>query len=84
MSLRPNGTYRCDRCGVDVGNGSATTCTVVVMLDEVDAGGVLVETPVTGHFCRTPREDFPNGCTGRVLTAANLADYTASKGADAP
>lgn len=79
MSLRPDGAYRCDRCGRDVGNGSVQQATVVVTVEHVDAGGISVPTPVTLHFCFTPRPEFPRGCTGRVLSDANLADYQHSK-----
>lgn len=75
MSLRSDGSYRCDRCGTDVGNGSAQESTVVVMVDLVDAGGLTVPTPVTLNFCLQPRPDFPRGCTGRVLSDSNLTDY---------
>lgn len=75
MSLRSDGRYRCDRCGADVGNGGIEECTTVVMLDVIESAGIMVPTPVTLQFCREPRTGYPNGCTGRVITDANLANY---------
>lgn len=78
MSLRADGHYRCDRCGVDVGNGDVQSCTVVITIELVDSGGITVPTPVTIHFCTRPRPGFPRGCTGRVLSDSNLADHRES------
>jgi hypothetical protein len=75
VSLRPDGTYRCDRCGADCGNGSSQVCTVVVTVVEVDSGGITIPTPITLHFCIQPRPEFPRGCTGRVLSDSNLTNY---------
>jgi hypothetical protein len=75
VSLRPDGSHRCDRCGRDVGNGSSQESTVVITIVEVDSGGITAPTPITLNFCREARPDFPRGCTGRVLSDANLADY---------
>ena len=68
MSLRPDGSYRCDRCGADVGNGAVTEAAIV---SDVEDGAVRVL-----HFCRQPRDSAPNGCAGRLLSASMLADYT--------
>lgn len=70
MSLRPDGTNRCDRCGVDVGTGGVDACAVISIYDEA-TGGVTVL-----HLCREPRDGYPRGCTGKVLGPGTLADYT--------
>lgn len=70
MSLRLDGTYRCDRCGVDVGNGGVHVAAVIVSV--LDDGGLT-----TLHLCRDRTDDDKKvrGCAGRVLTARALADY---------
>lgn len=73
MSLRSDGTNRCDKCGVDVGSGGVDTGAVVSVYD-ADAGTVLVL-----HLCREPRDGFPRGCTGKVLGPGTLADYTSTR-----
>lgn len=68
MSLRPDGTYRCDRCGGDVGNGAVTECAVVSDTPDGLTHRVL-------HFCRQPTRGAPHGCAGRLLSPSNLANY---------
>lgn len=70
MSLRPDGTYRCDSCGIDVGNGGVLMAAVVSDLDPDVPGTVRVL-----HLCRAPREGAPHGCAGNALSPAALADY---------
>lgn len=71
MSLRRDGTYRCDRCGVDVGNAAVTECAIVsTMTVTDDVPEVLVL-----HFCRVPNEGAPEGCTEHLLVPSNLTDY---------
>lgn len=80
MSLRPDGSYRCDRCDRDVGNGDVQTSATVLTVELVDAGGgITAPVPVRFDFCTEPRPEFPHGCTGRILTARNLTAYRASK-----
>lgn len=67
MSLRSDGSYRCDRCGADVGNGAVTEAAIV---SDVSDGSVRVL-----HFCRIPVKGAPHGCAGRLLSPSNLADY---------
>ena len=74
MSLRPDGAYRCDRCGTDVGNGDVQTAAKIITLDPERLGEPLVL-----NLCRTPREGAPHGCEGNVLGPATLADYTESR-----
>ena len=71
MSLRSDSTYRCDRCGADVGNASVQTCAFISDLDPADP-----LRPRTLHLCRAPRDGAPHGCVGNVLGPATLADYT--------
>lgn len=68
MSLRPDYSYRCDRCDADVGNGGVHLAVVVSDMDEAGAARVL-------HFCRKPRKGAPHGCAAHLLSPANLAAY---------
>lgn len=72
MSLRPDGTYRCDRCGADVGNGGVVQAAIV---SDVEDGAVRVL-----HFCRESRDGAPHGCAGRLLSPSMLADYLEVQG----
>jgi hypothetical protein len=79
MSRRADGSYRCDRCGTDVGNGSVQYAAVISTLehsDQVDVAAV----PLVLHLCRKPQTGAPNGCAARVLGPAALADYLKRKG----
>jgi hypothetical protein len=78
VSLRPDGAYRCDRCGRDVGNAAVTECAVVSDAEVAPDGGVAL-TPRVLHFCRVPNTGAPEGCAAHVLGHRNLADYHASK-----
>lgn len=78
MSLRPDGSYRCDRCDADVGNGAVTEAAVIADLDLVDDPDVHAR-PRTLHLCRKPRKGAPHGCAGHVLGPRSLAAYTATK-----
>lgn len=62
MSRRSDGSYKCDRCGVDVDNGRIQLC---VPASDIDGNG----NPVQYHFCRV------NKCAGKVLSKRNLDDY---------
>lgn len=76
MSLRPDGTYRCDRSGHDVGNAAVTQCaSVSTILTEAD-GTPRVQ---VFHFCRVPNPGAPDGCADHVLVPSNLADYLAAR-----
>lgn len=74
MSLRDDSTYRCDRCGADVGNASVLVCAVISTLDPGDS-----QRPVVWHLCRAPREGAPHGCVGNVLGAGTLANWTETR-----
>jgi hypothetical protein len=75
MSLRPDGSYRCDRCGVDVGNAGVDQCTHVMTLNPDDPGDIQ-----HFHFC-LPRPDPDNegqmlpGCRDQLLTDEVLANF---------
>lgn len=73
MSLRPDGSYRCDRCGADVGNAGVTIALIVSDVDP-DTGLVRVL-----HFCREPNPGAPDGCAAHLLIPSNLTDYLASE-----
>lgn len=70
MSLRPDNTYRCDRCGVDVENGAVHVAAVISDVDPDDPSR-----PRVLHLCRAPRAGAPSGCVGNVLGPATLADW---------
>lgn len=62
MSLRSDGTYRCDRCGTKLENGGVHEAAI---LSDLDAEGRVIVL----HFCRV------NGCDRKVASKRNLADY---------
>lgn len=70
MSLRADGSYRCDRCGTDVDNGSVQAAAVVSTLDPDEPARPLVL-----HLCREPRDGAPHGCVGNVLGPGALANF---------
>jgi len=74
VSLRPDGVYRCDKCGTDVGNGGVRDAAIVSDLDPDALGEVRVL-----HLCRKARTGAPGGCVGAVFGPATLADYIAKK-----
>jgi hypothetical protein len=78
VSLRPDGAYRCDRCGTDVGNGAVTEAAVISDLQLVEDLDVHAR-PRTLHLCRKPRRGAPHGCAGYVLGPRVLAAYPTSK-----
>lgn len=76
MSLLPDGSYECDRCGVSVGNGSVQECAVITDTDPATGN----RTPRQLHLCRDrPDPDNPKktiqGCRDRVLTRKALRHY---------
>jgi hypothetical protein len=72
VSLRADGFYRCDRCGLDLGNASVLVAAKIVDLDPDDP-----TTQRNYDLCREPRDGAPRGCTGNVLGPGTLADYYA-------
>lgn len=76
MSVRSDGQYHCDRCGVSVGNGSVQNSAVVTDVFQIPDGAV----PVRFDWCRD-RPDPDNegktiqGCRDRVLTKKALRNY---------
>lgn len=78
MSYREDGKYRCDRCDQDVGNGAVTEAAIVVTLQS-DLEETTDVTPITLHFCRVQRDNFPRGCAGRVLSDSNTEAYRLSR-----
>lgn len=76
MSLRPDGSHRCDRCGADVGNAGIDVAAKVSDLDPATGNTTIRQL----EFCRDrPDPDRPGetikGCRDRVLTKAALAYY---------
>lgn len=73
----PDGSYSCDRCGHDCGNGGVIDCVVVSALDPENPGMVL-----NFHFDRDTVDEegkvTRKGCAGKVLSARNL-EYFWSK-----
>lgn len=75
--MNPSGSYSCDRCGTDVGNGGVQMCAVVSDLDP-DRESMVRNL----HFCRDREDDEGNktkGCTNKVLSATNLKHYHETK-----
>ncbi len=75
MSRRPDGSYRCDRCGTDVGGGGIHQCVSVVILNPDDPGDIWHL-----HFCLPrpdPDDDFATlpGCRDVLFTRRDLADF---------
>lgn len=77
MSLRRDGTYHCDRCGVDIGNAG--------YLEAVSISGADPTNPVEPrrlHLCLTHEVDgqVVEGCQDLVLNADALHDYHSTRG----
>lgn len=75
MSLRPDGRYRCDRCGTGVGNGGVQEAASITDLDPQDPTRVRQL-----HLCLDrPDPDRPGktiqGCRDRVLTKKALRNH---------
>lgn len=73
----PDGTYECDRCGADCGNGGVRDCAIVADLDPDNEGHVR-----NLHFCRDREEDGRKikGCARKLLSATNLKHREESRG----
>lgn len=76
MSLRPDGHYHCDRCGLDVGNAGVQEATFISRLDPDDPTNVL-----RLHLCLIPIKGAPRGCTGLALGPVTLANYYETRNA---
>lgn len=73
MSLRPDGTYHCDRCGNDIGNAGYLDAMTISGGDPDNN----LRTARVLHLCLT-RDDtgvVTGGCQGVVLDHSALADY---------
>ena len=73
MSLRADGTYRCDKCNDDVVNGGVQYAVTISGIDPDDASRQQVF-----HLCLPHERDDGEhyaGCRNRVLTATALAAY---------
>lgn len=77
MSRRPDGVYRCDRCGRDVGNAAVSECAVVADIERLEDGSFI---PRNLHFCRVENPGAPAGCAEHLLIPSNLEDYLNSRG----
>jgi len=69
MSLRQDGSYRCDHCGGDLENGGVFEAAVI---SDIEPGTEGTQTRIL-HLCRV------NECVQTVLTAAALAAYPGAK-----
>lgn len=72
MSLRPDGTYRCDRCDTALTNGGVHEAAVISTIEDDGQGGTRA---VTLHLCREPAKGRPRGCAAHLLTSRSLAAY---------
>lgn len=70
MSLRPDGSYRCDRCGQLLENGGVQEAAIVSDLDPDQPAA-----PRILHLCRKARTGAPTGCVGQTFGATTLANY---------
>lgn len=75
MSLRDDQRYHCDKCGRDLGNGSAQQATKVYGRDPDDMFALRQL-----DLCIAEREGAPFGCTGNTIGPAAIADYNEWKG----
>lgn len=76
MSQVSDGTFVCDRCGAEVGNGSLLNAVVVSDIDPDKPGMVR-----NMHFCRdrTVDEEEVKGCSRKLLSPSNLKHLNDSK-----
>lgn len=72
MTRLEDGSFNCDKCGGDCGNGGVAACLVVSDLDPENSGMVR-----NLHFCRDREEDGKTvkGCAKKVLSPTNLKHY---------
>lgn len=77
MTMEPDGSFICSRCGANVENGSIRVCSIVSDIED-EAGNLVV---VNHHFCRDREEDGKKiqGCTKKVLSARNLEYYNETR-----
>ena len=75
MSLRDDGTYRCDTCDGDLGNAGVDVAAMVADLDPDDPTTVR-----NLHFCRVPQTGAPNGCAAHMLTPSIVGAWLTWKG----
>lgn len=68
MSLRTDGTYRCDRCGTDIGNAGVDVAATISDLVHDEHNHPIPGRVRVLHLCRK------NGCVTRVLTKRALAN----------
>jgi ribosomal protein S14 len=76
VSLRADGSRRCDRCGADLGNGGIDLCARITDLEPDDPTQLRYL-----ELCRQPREGAPRGCVGNVLGPGTLANYYETRNA---
>jgi hypothetical protein len=70
VSQQLNGSYVCDRCGTDVGNGGIYSAAMVADLHPDDPTEIR-----RLHLCRAARTGAPRGCVGYVLGDGTLAAW---------
>lgn len=73
MSLRPDGTYRCDRCGTDIENAGPDRA---VTLSGADPFNPTLQRVL--HLCIdfvTESGRTVQGCRDRVMSKRALANY---------
>lgn len=73
MTAQADGSYLCDRCGGDAGNGGVFDALVVSDL-KTDDGSVVLNL----HFCRSSWNDEgtrTKGCDDAILSARNMEHF---------
>ena len=73
MSRNPDGTFSCDRCGTDIGNGGIDVAVSISDHDVDEHGKVVLGLIRVLHLCRV------NKCNTHVLTKRALRSYLAKK-----
>lgn len=71
MSLQPDGSYACDRCGGELENDGIQQAAIIADLHPDNPS-----VPRSLHLCREPRDGHPRGCVGYVLGPGTLTHWT--------
>lgn len=77
MSAHADGSFTCDKCGTDCGNGGVYDALVV---SDIKVEDTMV---VNLHFCRGRYDDqgaYTAGCDGAILSPSNMANFLATQG----
>lgn len=79
MSLRPDGSYRCDRCDRELENGGVQECASITDLDPRNPGSIRQLHLCYDEVDPETGETTLQGCRDRVLTRRALRSLYASQ-----